>query len=627
MEKISKIVFINCFILLISTTVYSNVSTDFIAKKIYAKYGETGTFIDEIFQEKGRYLFEKHEDIYYKLCKLIDKDNELGKIVLLYYQDVICDNVHDKAFINAFVERVTRLSIKDRQIVIKNPSLFYITIYDKKNIKNTYKLIEKKPYLAAEILFYLSLTSSEEEIENVSKSIMKYSNIYKKYGVWAADYFSISSESKVEAAAICYLIYKSFKNKDLAMEIISRNYDDIMNMIKSNQFIDAGEIKKVCFFINTLSEDKLTKIYTSNKIFRFFNESDLKYNNVYEIFEKVPDLYFIDILYDSYNENPIMKESFLIVISESEYYSYYLNFFYENSGNYNLKQILGKREYIKKYDNKIVINEYIKKIISIYNDKNGGRNKLMNRIVYFENLRGKSFYTEIFDISPSWIEYASGYDALKLLDKSLHGEEVSASELLFGALDAVDVVVTIGTLGMGSVATKAIKSGSKKIVKEGSEIATKKAGKKIIEEMGEEGLEKIFKNSKKLANISKKGKGVIKTAKLNNNLFKGLDITKQIRTLDNMLKNTPFKSIRKSLFKGSIDPRIIHRGDRKVILNFFNKTVRNEVLKEGAFISVGVGSNKFLNTKSGMKFLEEVNRTFIKGRELYEERRKEIINF
>ncbi len=620
MKKICNFCLLSCFVLLINTNLYCKEFTDFIAKRIFEKYGEAGILVDEVFEEKGRYLFEKHEALFKKLCNLIDKDSELGKSILLYYQDIVYENIHDEVFINALLERFYYVSKNDRKIIIETPSLFYLTIYDKSKLKNTYRLLEKNPELAEEILFYLSITSSESEIENLSLSILKYSEVYEKYGVWASDYFSINSRNKEKAADICYLIYKNIKDKNISMEIISRNYDDIFKMILDRQIVDERNIEKVCYFVNSLSENELNKIFTSNYIFRFFNENNLKYINVYKMFEKLPDMYFVDILYENYNENDIMKESFLTVISESEYYSYYLQFFYENSGNNNLKQILSKQEYIGKYDNKMIINEYVKKLIEIYYDeKDGGRNKLMNRIIYFESLRGTSFYRTIFDVSPGWIEYAPGYDAFKLVDKSIHGEDVSAGDVFWGVFDAADIVLTVATLGTGSVITKSIKNGGK--------VATKEGGKKIIKEIGEEGIEKVFKNSKNLANVGKKGKGIIKTVGINNSLFKGLDITKQVRNLDIMLKNSPFRGIRKNLLTETLHPRIINRGDRKVILKILPKTLSKEVRNEVTNSFVGIGLSKFVETEEGANFIEKINKSYIKGRELYEEMYQKVINY
>jgi hypothetical protein len=465
---------------------------------IYKEFGESGLILEILLRDKGTYYYLNKKELFEKIVDVLDEDDEIGKALLINYEYLLYEAVENEKIMNYLLYKIKTLTRKQRETFLQSPENFSTFLFADLNSSTKYTriVLDKYPEIAKNTLFFLSLENDIADIERLSKSVYKYHDVYddNHFGAYAMEFFYPSCDEDFKITDFYYKIYKTF-DEETAINLIHINQEDIERLVKEEN-VSIKKLENKLYSLQRLTKTEMESIYPYTDILFTILLWD-NGTNVLKNYPLIPKE-----LYDNYSKNDTVIDAFRYTIEDLGNTAVF--FYSQNKGNLNIIELMGKKEYHKKYGSTHLISKIMDDLVTLQYSK--GTKLMDDRIIYYLKAPFEQVFSEKYSVSSlSIIDFIPGIDLFNLIYKASNGYILDSWDYIGAGMDTAELIGIVVTVGASKVFSAALKTGSKKVVKKTAKETSETAIQKLLKK-ADDVLPAIKKIKSSKFVLSSKGK-------------------------------------------------------------------------------------------------------------------------
>lgn len=533
----------------------------FPAIKIGRAHGRLGLETLDIFGDDAVFLFEKNPEAFSELKKISELEGSLFSASSGEWKQPVVQWA-TAGTLSRYLEKLNSLTDEETEILGIVPEALPLLIAD--NTPTANKMLQRFDHRGWQLFQAVDLRDSDS-IERVATALELHGepmlDLNERFGP-AIAWMLIPAVQDVDGVLpTLFLDAISDLGDECASALFLTNYDDILALIYDGN-CNPGDIRSAIAFIASQSRQELREwVADSPYSIRLILEDCDNQRIGQQIFARCGPA-AATLLYqpgglgvEPIGANDDMRRrmacerlAVLMVLRDEGWNG--MNFLWEYQNIQSLRQLLQRKELVENTDDPL-ISRVIRKL--------SNSSDVLGQLDLVQKKPAAQLLEEEYPESPAenWIP---GYTALKYSGAWMKGYHVSKIDATFAVVDGVGTA-----FGVGAIVSQAVKTTGTQVVKR----SIAKAGRELTEELAQNTIETSGKRL--VSRIPGTVVASLRTLAENSGAF---EVTQLARTATATAKRVGIRSW------GTLDRRIIMRGDRKVIVDLLHKEVRDEAGKQ-----------------------------------------------
>ncbi len=532
------------------------------AISIGRQYHRAGLETLDLFGEEAIFLAEKQPDDFRELTQITQLDDELFALTNGRWRQAVLQWA-TAGNLSIYLKQLDALDAEDRRILIDLPEALPLLI-GKSPIANR---MLKKYGMEAWHLFQSIDMRDSESVERVASALREIGEpmlrVNRTYGPSISWIFVPSKRDSQATVPRLFGEAISTMGEDAASALFLSNFTDMQQLLFDEKR-DADEIRSALAFLSAHDNPDVRdwaadSPYTIRLLLETFNGLPIGQDVFARLGPPVATLLYQP---GGYGANPnneplstnkdteIERLATLLTLRDLGWQSFALLAEYQD--NMQMRDLLRREELIRDRTSPFISKIFLQ--LSASNDVEGELAIIAKKTV--DQLMRETYPPTTTEKIVDWVP---GYAALKTGNAWLRGDYVSGMEATFAVIDGATIA-----FGGAKIMTQAVKT----VAKKGTQQSVQNVGSQILKEALEEGSEGFAKRI-----FGRLPGGMTATLRILRSNGTKIDVTSMARSATAIGNKLGLRSW------GTLDRRIIMRGDRKVIVDFANKQVIDDTGK------------------------------------------------